>query len=165
MIFTASFFLHLLLWKIRLPGRQVKTLLGIHFGGLLVALACLAQLPPGNGLMGVHRPAGAAEFAHVCLLVTALILAYMITYTAVEADSPSLLMVLKIQAAGPNGIGKDAFEAFFTDERLVLPRIKDLLTDKMAELEGGRYRLTPKVKLLAEIFIAYRSILGLGMGG
>jgi hypothetical protein len=35
----------------------------------------------------------------------------------------------------------------------------------MAELAGGRYRLTAKGRLFAELFIRYRAVLGLGMGG
>ena len=34
------------------------------------------------------------------------------------------------------------------DELLVIPRVRDLLNDKMAYIDGEKYRLTPKAFLL-----------------
>lgn len=165
LIFAGFFCLHLALWRVRLPRRQVKTLLVILFGGLAVSLAALARAPVGFQFLGVTPPQGAAELLHVALLVSALILAYMITYTALEADSPSLVMTLRLVDAGPRGVLKEEFETFLDDDLLVLPRIRDLLTDEMAVLAAHRYRLTPKGRLLARIFITHRAIMGLEKGG
>ena len=163
-IFTSLFFFQLALWKIRLPQRQIKTILIIFFGGLAASLPALACLPADFRLIGAAPPQGPAEFLSIALLVTALILSYMITYTALEADSPSLVMAQRI-AAADGGLSQEAFEAGLSDGILILPRVKDLLTDKMAKIEGGRYRLTPKGRLMAEIFIFHRTIMGLGKGG
>jgi hypothetical protein len=165
LIFSFFFLVHLALWKIRLPRRQIKTILIILFFGSASTLTVMAFLPPDFQLLGMPRPAGIAEFVHVALLVTALILAYMITYTAIEADSPSLVMISRVKAGGARGVRKEEFDEFLNDRLLVLPRIDDLLKDKMAVLSGGRYRLTPKGRILAEIFGRYRAILGLGLGG
>lgn len=165
LIFSLFFLVHLALWRIRLPRRQVKTILIVLFGGLAASLTALAVAPDGWRLLGVPAPSGAPELLQVALLVTALILSYMITYTAIEADSPSLVMISKIQAGGPKGVAKEEFDHFLNDELLIAPRIDDLLTDRMAEFTGGRYRLTGKGRLFALVFIRYRSILGLGMGG
>jgi hypothetical protein len=115
--------------------------------------------------MGIPAPQGPSELLHVCLFVTAMILAYMITYTALEADSPSLVMTLKLKAAGKSGIPKEEFETFLSDDLIVLPRLKDLLVDKMAYKEGDIYRLTPKGRFMAKLFIFYRLLLGLEKGG
>ena len=165
LIFSSFFGLHLLVWKVRLPRRQVKTLLYILFGGLAVSLASLVGAPLGFQALGVAPPQGPAELLHVALLVTALILAYMITYTALEADSPSLVMTSRLVDAGPRGVLKEEFETFLNDDLLVLPRIRDLLTDQMAVLEDGRYRLTPKGRLMARIFMTHRAMMGLEKGG
>ena len=165
LIFSFFFLVHLILWRVRLPRRQVKTILIILFGGLAASLTALVLSPADFSLLGVARPLGAAELLHAAIFVTALTLAYMITYTAVEADSPSLVMVLKIESAGANGVRKEEFDQFLSDERLIMPRVDDLLTDKMAELVDGRYRLTPKGELMAEIFTRSRAVLRLGTGG
>lgn len=165
LIFSFFFLAHLSLWKLWLPRRQIKTILIILFGGLSLSLTALARLPAGFQLLGVFPPQGIPEFLHLALFVTALILSYMITYTAIEADSPSLVITQKIQAAGRNGLPQDELAVFLSDERLIVPRVKDLVTDKMACVQAGRYRLTPKGRLMAEGFILYRSLLGLGKGG
>lgn len=165
LIFSFFFLAHIALWNIRLPRRQIKTILVILFGGLSISLAALARLPAGFQFLGVSPPQGIPEFLHLALFVIALILSYMITYTAIEADSPSLVITQKIRAAGGGGLPKEELAAFLSDERLIVPRVKDLVTDKMACILEGRYRLTPKGWLMAKGFILYRSILGLGKGG
>ncbi|SVD09600.1 uncharacterized protein METZ01_LOCUS362454, partial [marine metagenome] len=82
-----------------------------------------------------------------------------------EVDSPSLIMVLAIQKAGENGLTKEEFEQSNTDDILTLPRINDLAHDKIAYLQGDKYRLTPKGFLLARIFNSYRKVLNLTAQG
>ena len=48
-----------------------------------------------------------------------------------------------------------------THDVLVIPRIKDLLLDRMVYLEGEKYLLTPKGILFAQLFIYVRKILGI----
>lgn len=165
LIFSFFIAFHILAWKIRLPRRQIKTLLTILFGGLAGSLAALSAAPPNFTFCGVPGPRGPAELLHIALMVTALTLAYMITYTALEADSPSLVMSRRLLDAGARGVPQGEFETFLNDELLLLPRLRDLVKDEMAHVSEGRYRLTPKGELLAGIFIFQRRVLGLGKGG
>lgn len=164
-LLAAAFLLHVAIWRIRVPLRQVKVVLFIFFGTLLAALGALLApevLPP---VLRRHAPAGAAELVQLALLFGSVTLAYMITYSAVEVDSPSLHMVLAIHGAGAAGLPEAGLLALRRDDRLVAPRVRDLLVDKMAVLEGSRYRLTPKGVALARLFIFYRGVLGAGKGG
>jgi len=163
LVFFSFFLLHLAAWKIKLPARQTKTLLFILFGGLAAALAVFRFSP--FSLAGFAPPAGLAENLSLALYVTSFILAYMITYSAVEADSPTLVMIKTIADAGEKGIEKSAFFAALNDDVLIEPRLKDLRTDRMAELKDGKYVLTQKGRLFAAIFTRYRALLGLGKGG
>ena len=94
-----------------------------------------------------------------------LLLAYMITYTALEADSPSLVMVMAISSAAPDGLDKTRFDQMMSDDTLIVPRIKDLVLDKMAYVDGEKYHLTPKGILMAQIFVFYRKLLAAPKGG
>jgi predicted transcriptional regulator len=89
----------------------------------------------------------------------------MITYSAIEVESPSLLMILKISDMGTQGLDRKDLEETMNDELLIIPRVRDLLTDRMAYLEGEQYKLTRKGKVAAKIFIFYRKILNAGKGG
>lgn len=164
-LFLAGLALHLAWWRISVPKRQTKTLLFIFFAVLIAGCAWLAFQPGGFAVSGVPRPRGAWEFMRVALYVTALTLAYMITYSAVEADSPSLLIALAVARAGENGLPPDEITRLLDDNALVTPRLADLLKDKMAALEDGRYIATPKGRLFARIFIFHRAVLGAGKGG
>ena len=159
-----AFVLHLVVWKIRLPKRQTQVMLLIFFGTLIAGSAFL-WTHPSFSLFGVGAPAEWTEYVRIALLFTAFTLAYMITYSGLEADSPSLVMVLSIARAGPEGLSKDVFYQQMTDDILIKPRVRDLLTDKMAYLDGETYRLTSKGILLARIFVIYRNFLGAGKGG
>lgn len=164
LVFFFFFLAHVIVWKIRLPVRQTKTLLFILFGGLTASLAAFWRFPSFS-LAGLPVPSSAAELLAVALYVTSFILAYMITYSAVEADSPTLVMIKAIADAGPAGLGREHFFSAMSDAVLVDPRLKDLLTDRMAVLGGGRYALTAKGRLFAALFMNYRALLGLGKGG
>ena len=99
------------------------------------------------------------------MFFVSLLLAYMITYTALEADSPSLVMVMTIGSAGPEGLDKKKFDRLMSDDTLIVPRIEDLVLDKMVYMDGDKYRLTPKGVLMARIFVFYRKLLGAPKGG
>ncbi len=163
-LFCFAFLLHLIVWRIHLPKRQTKTLLHIFFGTLLIGLFVLwsaKRILQMNMLV----PGPISDYLHIFLFVTSLTLAYMITYSALEADSPSLVMIMSIANAGSNGLPKENFEQLLTDGILIVPRIRDLLRDKMISIEEGKYRLTSKGLILARIFIVYRQILKISQKG
>jgi len=159
LIFGVSFALHLLVWKIHVPKRQTKALLFIMFGTLIIGFVILGFLPSDTAFAAIRIPQNWPDFLHMILYVTSLILAYMITYSAIEADSPSLTLVLKISQAGEKGLGPDEIAQAFNDELLIKPRLNDLITDKMVYMSGNGYRLTGKGIFLAKLFAFHRRIL------
>ena len=158
-IFCLAFMVHLIVWKIRLPKRQVKTMLLLFFATLLSSLIILWSAPASFKLLNLAAPDDIWEYLHICLLFISLTLAYMITCSALEADSPSLVMVMAINNAEPDGLDKMRFKELMSDETLVMPRINDILIDGMAYMDGDRYCLTPKGALMARIFIFYRKLI------
>lgn len=164
LVFFSFFLLHLAVWKIKVPVRQTKALLFILFGGLAASLAGFL-LAPSASLFCFPVPAGPAELLATALFVSSFTLAYAITYSAVEADSPTLVMVQTLANAGEKGLAREDFFSALTDAVLVEPRLRDLLTDRMAVLAGGRYSLTTKGRLFAAVFARYRALLRLGKGG
>jgi len=164
--FLVSFLIHLAVWRIKLPKRQTKTLLLIMFSVLGATLLLLRAYVGELALScGWAVPVTAGDYLHLALVNVSLVLSYMITYSALEADSPSLVIALTVAGAGPGGIAEGDFNAFVNDDNLVKPRINDLVLDKMARLDDGRYSLTPKGLLFARLFIFYRALLGRGKGG
>lgn len=157
-----AFVIHLIVWRIRVPKRQTKTLLQIFFAVLILGLLVLQNTPSALGFSPLDS---FAEYLHISLFFISITLAYMITYSALEADSPSLVMIMTIARAGSDGLSKEAFEHSMNDDLLVKPRIRDLILDQMAYLEGDKYRVTVKGALFARIFIFYRKLLNAPKGG
>lgn len=164
-LFFLAFILHLVLWKIHLPKRQTKALLQIFFGTLIVGILFLINISSFVPEAGDLIPQKTSEYFHISLFFISLTLSYMITYSALEADSPTLVMVMTIEKAGQEGLDKKEFDQKLNDDILVKPRIRDLITDKMAYLDGEKYKLTSKGVLFARIFILYRRLLNAPKGG
>lgn len=145
--FTAALVLQFLIWKIRLPKNHTRAILVIFF-------CCLMA---GVSFGGPFSPYGRLRFV---LLFVSLTLAYVVTYSGTEVDSPSLVMVMRIAKAGRIGLAKDAFYEEMSNDVLVMPRLKDLLAGGLVRRgDGDRYRLTGKGAFVARLFEFYRELL------
>ena len=68
--------------------------------------------------------------------------------------------------AGDSGVGKKELENKFSDDILIIPRIRDLVTDKMAILDkNDKYRLTFKGIIMARLFTSFRKLLNITAEG
>ena len=152
-LFILAFGIHLIIWKVHLPQHQSKAIMWIFLGTFFLGV-------PFTPL--VHS---FFELVHVFLLFLSLTLAYLITYSAMEADSPSLVIIRKIAEAMPSGLAKQDLERELTDDILILPRIKDLLRDNLVVANGEKLQLTPQGRTLIKIFVIFRALLKSGKGG
>ena len=165
-LIIVAFLTQVFIWKIHLPRNHTKVLLQIFFGTLIVGILIFLRFRTYIIFFGISPPATVYEYLQLTFLFLSLTMAYITTYSALEVDSPSLVMVMKIAKAGSNGLKKESFEHEMDDGILVVPRIRDLITGGMASIDEGRYRLTPKGVLVSRIFIAYRKLMNRdGKGG
>ncbi len=160
---ACAFVLHVAVWRVRVPRRQTRSLLLIFFGALVAALALLVGLSRAGGLPPTSRLGPTC--LHLVLFHTAITLAYVITYSAVEADSPSLLIVLAVAEAGRDGLPVKRLEERLNDDVLVRPRLANLVRDGTIARGSDGCRLTRKGRAFIRIFIAARRVLGAGKGG
>lgn len=164
-LFFTACAVHVIIWKIGIPKGQTKALLRIFLAVPAVGLSALWLSPSFFANAGIPVPSTPFEYLHIILLVVSLALAYITTYSGMEVDSPSLVMTRIIADAGPAGLKEDALRETLTDDILVKPRVRDLLRDNLAYMEGDRYRVTPAGALLARIFLYYRKLLNLSVRG
>lgn len=163
-LFAVAFLLHVAVWRIINPANTVKILLIIFslilFAGM-IALVVLARIYPGLSIL----PGSSVSYIRIFLLYFSLSVCYIISYPAVEADSPSLAMVLSISHAGRDGMPCENMKKLFNDDLLVEPRIKDLVDAGLADLVDSRYKINKRGAFFVFPFIIYRNFLGLGKGG
>lgn len=155
-LFTAAFLIHFTIWKIHLPTHQKSILLVIFITFLLGGVVVLFLLKGSVVILGIMPPQTLPEYLQLCIFFVSLGLAYMVTYSALEADSPSLVMVMSIAKTKKDGLEENIFKQKINDEKLLIPRIHDLVSEKLAYIEEGKYRLTPKGLMFARLFMFYR---------
>lgn len=158
LIFIA-FLIHLCFWKIHLPKNQTKALLYIFLCTFLSGVSILLNFSNKIAFFGISSPRTYYENIQISFLFISLTLAYISTYSALEVDSPSLVMIVNIAEADTGGLEKNIFEQKMNNNILVLPRIRNLVASKMVELDNGVYKLTLRSLLIVQIFIAYRKLL------
>jgi hypothetical protein len=153
-LFSTAFLLHLLWWKIRLPKRQLPAL----FKGFVLFFPL--------GLEGVNLcgqwPAAlfiSPATAVVGLLYFALVITYVITYSALEADSPTLSLIRWI-AQRPDGATEKELESFMANRPFIHARLKALDVDKMTTQRDGRLFLNGQPSLFFRLIIAWRKLYG-----
>ena len=122
-----------------------------------------------TGIFVALRFGSVFDYANAALLYLALALAYMVTYSALQADSPTFAILREIGHAPAQGCSREWLHLVFNNERLIAPRLDDLMAGGLAELwwpsTGERYVLTRRGTLLAHLYVTYRRLLRLEKGG
>lgn len=148
-----------------MPIRQVKSIIVLYLLVLCVGVLGIwirnniIELP----VLGHYfQP---IDILRLVFLYIACTLAYGISYTAIEAHSPSLEIVRRIHQAGRAGIDPNSIKQSLGNEILLFPRLSDLQRDLMIRKVDARYRVTRKGQVLQTIFRVQRRIFQLPRGG
>ena len=105
-----------------------------------------------------------SERMRVYLLHYVLSLAYILSYPAAQASSPSLTILLFIRHSMPQGVTKEDISSFLRNQSLE-HRINDLISENLVrEKKDGRLEPTKKGHLLLKMFILFRKAYGLPIG-
>lgn len=154
-LFTASslllvaFCVHLALWRVRLPTRQLPTLLAVFFA---VAI--------GWGLTPPARLWPLVELLHLAILYVAVTLAYVITYTAIEGDSPTLSLMYFVTATGEAGLPAAEMDAFIVARPFIQTRLETLISAGRIVEKDQRYFVAGEGSAFFRLILAYRKLYG-----
>ncbi|MDD5465381.1 MAG: hypothetical protein PHP73_03455 [Candidatus Omnitrophica bacterium] len=155
LLFTIALLLHLVVWRLHYPGNPIKTLI-LLFGAVLLS---------GIIFLVSYTFYTVPQYLHIVLLFFSLSICYLITYSAIEADSPSLVIVSRIARAGKEGLLFERIRESLGSDLLIEPRLKDLVESGLVDLSGSTYRINEKGRLFVLPFVVFRNFLGLGKGG
>jgi hypothetical protein len=113
------------------------------------------------GKVGVE-PLSWIQWLNVALAVVAFTLAYVATYSALEADSPTLSLVRHIAAAGASGVREQELASFMSSRPFVGARLSALLEEGMIHEREGRIHLAQHPYTLFRLVLLHREkVLGL----
>lgn len=159
-LFSLAFFLHWLLWRFWIPQRQILGLLWL-FHGILGVVLVLGALSPGLPFW----PETFWNWLHVLLFYEGASLAYMVVYSGLEQDSPSMRLVMFVADAGGLGRSSDDLCGLFHHDASVANRLDSLVQSKLIVSVAEGYRLTRKGAFWATLFRCYRVLFRLELGG
>lgn len=149
--------LHLILWRWRLPKAQLKALLAIF--ALVWVVAAVAPLATGIDETNVFGGPLLVAFLYFCLIYWSAALCYVITYSAMEGDSPTLSLTRHLHRRGKEGVPHEEIEEFFRQRPFVGARVKALITDNILIEELDGYRLSPGRYIFFRVILGYRQIV------
>ncbi len=158
-LFLLTLGAHVAAWRAASPYASALVLVAMMFAGPLALLAAL--FVTGHGL-GPWVPRD--DVPAVALLHAALAAAYIASYPAARAVSPTL-DILHYLGRGPvEGLRSDEITQRYTQEKIVHARIDDLRVYRLLVERGGRIGLTPLAAFIAATFQTFRRVLGLPDG-
>lgn len=153
-----AFVSHVLIWRIRIPKEQSNAVLRV-FLATYVGMMLLLFVGPRIGVDLPVPPRSFLEFLYISLFHLSLSACYWVTYSAIECESPSGLILLGIEAAGNRGLTRADLSKIVTHELFVASRINGLIKDQMVELKEGRMYVTLKGRAMMRTFTLPREIL------
>lgn len=156
LIFLLSMAVHVAVWRIVRPRSYFKALPAVFLGTPAAVFVLLVFLGPPL--------LGPAEWAAVFLMDLSLASAYIMSYPAIQAKSPSITIILRIDEAMPGGLAEDELGSCFTGGDLVGDRVADLVGSGFAVKSGTRCEITPRGRTLLAPFVILRRLLGLPAG-
>lgn len=161
-LFVVAFVIHWMWWRVRLPRRQTFALFMI-FLGALPAVVGLHFLVPG---LPLSWPQNCWEWLHVCELHMSVALGYIVLYSALEENSPSLTIIGFVFEAGSTGRTPAEVFGLINDDLILRSRLHAMLRDGLVCQTDGLYRLTPKGQVWVRVFSVFRRrLLGRDKGG
>lgn len=148
-LFLFSFLVHLIIWKIKLPRQQIKTLLMIFAAALALWVIAFGA-----------RSAELVEILHVALFYGSISLCYVITYSAIEADSPTLSLIRFLADAKAAGRSRDEIRQFMALRPFVRARLAALERSGLIRQEGSRYLAAGPQPLSFRVILGFRRLYG-----
>jgi hypothetical protein len=161
-MFAAAILAHLCIWRVRIPKRQLLSLLLIMLAALPIGLA-LAATPSALGrYLG---PLSGWACLHAALIYVAMSLAYVVVYSPLQHRSPSMTILTYVADAKQQGRTRQEIVTTLKEAESVAVRLDDMVAARMAADADGLYRLTAKGWFWAWLFYGWLKILGREKGG
>lgn len=151
-----TFVLHVAVWRLRRPRRQTAAVLAFFLASMPIGLAVA-------WIGGFARDP--ADLVLIAQFLVAAALAYTCINSAIQEDSPALMVVTFVALAGPGGCTADDVRAALGSDLTLAPRLRDFETAGMIEHRDGRYRLTARGYRFRHGFELIRRMLRLPRGG
>jgi hypothetical protein len=158
-LLLTAFLVHLLIWRLRKPKSPLKALLLILLAVIGLGLAALYFADGIIGRIGLLRISGPAAYLHVALASISMALGYMVSYTLIEWDSPTLTIVTMIAQAGKNGLAEAELGTLADRLSFIHSRIQTLVRDNVMVEKDGRFIISPGRHMFYRFVLFYHRVI------
>jgi len=150
-LFTIALTVHLSIWKLCLPRYQyqMKVLLLI-FG----AVFCLWLL----GFAATY--VSPAEFLNIALAYISLSLGYIVVYSAINVDSPTLSLMRFLAKEQEAGRSADEVDNFLAQRPFVKRRLGTLIDSGLIREKNSRWMVAGKGSVGFRFILSFRKLYG-----
>lgn len=152
----SCFILHVVVWRVRKPVHDVKMLIYIF---LLLPFAIVSVFSINYPQWFQVEEIFLVIFLHYCLS-----LAYIASYPAAQAHSPSLDIMLKVSRSSNREISASELADTWRSRNVLIDRVDDLLTGGLIVRRGEIYSLTRTGEAMLAMYRLYRRFLGISFG-
>src|ERR1700736_1770968 len=142
-VLVMAWLVHIVVWGIRVPKRQILSLLVILIGSGVGVLCCVARSADYLGLAAFT----AWELARCLLVLFTMVLCYCVGYSALSERSPTLTVVTFVSRCNGQAASVADIEGLLVDARLVGRRLDGMVEAGLLQLDGVRYSLTARGQL------------------
>jgi hypothetical protein len=161
--FFTAICLHIIVWRCFPPKTHVKLLLIIFFAiPAAVQISCFVAIN-NFGTLGLTA-INPVDIMAVYMFHITLAAAYILTYPALQAQCPTLSMLLIIGHSMPDGAKSDELKSTFEVAHLLEPRLRDLVGSGMVNKIDDSYTITGKGLFILSPLLMLRKLLGLPAG-
>jgi len=161
-IFFACMSAHIIIWRIKIPKMSALLLV---FMFLVIPTICVLIIAIGSLNLPDRISFNKIELLEILILHLSLSLAYIASYPAARAFSPSLDILLIISSAAGKRMTEEDIITEYVGTKIVPPRLDTLRIYNLISENGGLFRLKPLGMIMIKIFILYRKLLGIPAGG
>lgn len=153
-ILIVSFLFHVLIWQLFLPKRE-QIFIVVNFTAIYIASFFIVD----------YSGFGVWEHIYGFLLYNSVVFSYVITYTAISEDSPSLTIVRKVFEKRKEGCHERDLNRVINDDLIVKDRILPLEKSGMIVLSKNCITLTSSGVKWAKLFRYLDKLMGTKEGG
>lgn len=166
LVFSICLLLHVAVWRRRYPKNRPAALVLIFIVFPVVLASVGLGLERLSILAGVDNAVGLSliDLLAVYLLHFSLSSSYILSYPAVEAVSPSLLILLMIGDSRSAGLRYDDMLHCFDDGDLLQPRIQDLIDAGWIVETNGFFRVASRGAGILLFYMFLHRLIGTPKG-
>ena len=145
--------IHVIWWRLKVPRRQPFVLVMLLLAVAVCGFAVIYAADLFSGELPLPR------FLLAFLLYGSGGVVYLIFFSAMEEDSPSLTLIRLISEAGPRGVHRDELMRVIERHSYIKVRIDMMVSDGMAVETPSGLRLASQGLWLSRIVLFYRKLL------